>query len=157
MEGERYRGFGGEGGGGVTFISLMGQNDGPKEAADRRTDGWTEGRKGGKRWKRKSGEWGHSRIEHPLESDMEIALTGSHGRQESQTPEEKPAHMRAHAHAHTHHITVYPGHSETLKGGISHTHSYTGRQGFREQTNTPRGFTRRNHCARASPGISHED
>lgn len=32
-----------------------------------------------------------------------------------------------------------------------------GGQGFQEQTNTPRGFTRRNHCVRASPRISHED
>lgn len=112
------------------------------------------------RWKERGGEWSRYRIEHPLESNMETALTGRHRRSESQTLEGK----RARAH----HMKVHPGHSETLKGGISHTstHKYTvvgggvgwgGGQGFREQTNTPRGFTRRNHCVRASLRISHED
>lgn len=115
-----------EDGGAATFISLTGWSDGG-EGEKRRKSGM----------ERKSGERRRYRIEQPLESDVEIALTGRHRRsEESGLWEGSQRHME-----------VHPGHWETLKGGISQVWRVGGAdrrgvgvgQGFHEQTNTPRG------------------
>lgn len=87
MEGERYGGRVGT----ATFISLTGWNDGPKGV------GGTAGKDEESEIEGMSGEWGCYRIEHPLESDMGIALTGRHRRSECETLEAK----RARAHRNT--------------------------------------------------------